>query len=1034
MNKNKIISSVFIVAAFWFVIAWAIVGNGTENGGFYPPFGLMIQSTAAIIPYIFLGTLLGLIAPFILRYIKLFFAVNSVYNKKVYVDDLWLSIGSMPVSRHSLYNRSENKPTALDDEPLANWFHKQNISEPYRALYIAVARILRENNYMPASHIKGGHGDANLEQHSINVLMAGINLLNNKWNMKTTIFGEKRPLPQGIINSEYGEYQSSTDPYTFTPETDPLALLCCFAHDIGKLESYAFNKSTGQVRLVRTTHDLEGGRIIASLPEFKRLNPDEQRTLSLAMSYYHHPRSMPANVGDRPRALTLFMRDADLSAGLAEGESEEMMLQSYAEDDGVFVDAAYVKRPQSLYYTMGANRVCPPKEVQAAAYQVFTYTLRKIFDNKKDDGTVKASSAVVLYNGIMYINDIALRTEAAQQALSRKDNLIDTTTSGQGNTSEFTKAVMWSLYRIGALIHTDDNGIRSPNQALLRITIGTKRNEGMYIGFKPKIVFPEFEADDLPPSSKTAVTHEFVISKCITFIPNIDNKPDRFVTRQEIELDGITSEEDPTTDTAATNAIAVSEASRQAPESNPENEGDDIAQSAIENQMDTSEIDALIFAKNSKETPIHDAAIPSISPVKDVNTTTQKDDKTKKSDGETDPTRSDQANTATTDSKDGGSVNSIALDKKDGEAYVDVAENPEAELEAEPAVEAAVVISETAMATPVEKLTKKKPKSDMPTKEPAVIPAKPQVAVSVKPVVLADTVAYFLKMTAAKTEFAYRHKIAKYAYKITRPDAITYFEHHGNDVVFEGENKGVLIKFFDATSILKAVSEADEKKPKTAKNVTIVNGNYVVRADVIKKLLSIDMGVNIVNGKWEKDSLLIPASESAPVEDTTPPSPTETATLQAVESPLSQPDAATAEMPSVHDMTTCADDEDIDSYSDSVSDDWQGDVVVENTENQAEITLSVAEMNALTLFNYLDQWKLIEDWADAYSYLSLLVVTESTSIKADTASLFEITEEFANRGETLINAAARISERIIHAPVEDMPDLKAGWYLLLEQK
>lgn len=146
---------------------------------------------------------------------------------------------------------------------------------PLEKLQVAVLELLKAHRTVPAS-IGHHHADATLADHSIAI-------------SKTLV--------------EYMQMKG-------WPE--PLARVAGLAHDLDKLLAYQ-EKSPGVwvKRKNATHHNTYSAYLVQQQPEFLALDEEDRFTLTMALRYYHHPKLLPKNAGDRVENLITALRHAD---------------------------------------------------------------------------------------------------------------------------------------------------------------------------------------------------------------------------------------------------------------------------------------------------------------------------------------------------------------------------------------------------------------------------------------------------------------------------------------------------------------------------------------------------------------------------------------------------------------------------------------------------------------------------------------------------------------------------------------------------
>ncbi len=108
---------------------------------------------------------------------------------------------------------------------------------------------------------------------------------------------------------------AAVDPVRIPP---PLAEAAALAHDLGKFLTFRFEGD----RWVRSTpdHPRMSALLLATLPEWPSLEPDEQEDLTLAVAFHHDPDAVPVAAGSRGRDLLALLQHADTNSRFAEHE------------------------------------------------------------------------------------------------------------------------------------------------------------------------------------------------------------------------------------------------------------------------------------------------------------------------------------------------------------------------------------------------------------------------------------------------------------------------------------------------------------------------------------------------------------------------------------------------------------------------------------------------------------------------------------------------------------------------------------------
>jgi hypothetical protein len=228
----------------------------------------------------------------------------------------------------------------IDRDWMDKWFQQYEGHHPeHAALMRAVARVLNSQPELPAAcrklaagtkayqygYDQHRHGDHTLLEHSWNCASVGIWLTKNGFQYDGVHFKDKYKNAVGFIGKKDGAYQ-------FKP-WDPLIGLICFAHDIGKTETFRMTKDK-KVEVIEPAHDSVGARMLARMDEFWALPFEDRMTLTLAIGHYHKPSEMPlrrdadsANkavaLSDRTMAMLNLVILSDEEAGSIENKKSE---------------------------------------------------------------------------------------------------------------------------------------------------------------------------------------------------------------------------------------------------------------------------------------------------------------------------------------------------------------------------------------------------------------------------------------------------------------------------------------------------------------------------------------------------------------------------------------------------------------------------------------------------------------------------------------------------------------------------------------
>ncbi len=492
MNSNKIISAIFKICLFWYVLLLFIFPVNSPNW-----FLVAMHDLVSGLESLLVGGLTGAVVAVIVHVTRVGHVAHSLIGEK----DEWIkfSIGKIPARRS--WKRDEK---AVCPEEFVKFLEGYKKTYPkHAALFETGIQIIAAYRHIPASVVPGGHGGASLETHSFNVLREALEIEPN-WVYK----GQ-------FTSSGYQTAAIQDKNYKFHP--DPLAPLCALLHDIGKIECYQIVDGTPTE--VKKRHDEEGAKILATLSEFRALSKEERNAMSVAVGYYHHPGSIPLNQPDRPRALAVFTLEADMLAGKKEGgyhetvthddaslavtvqagqsmQSAVMQAQDEITASGAVTEVLVDVLPENRREQFTANRHYPV-EVCTDALAVFIteYVKKPNFFGLKKDGKC-------------FCQDMKMRSHL--NAINRTKSFDDLHVHGDGKTSKltsFTLKVLWALHDRGALVTAIANADGteqkfSPNTAVFDINgislNGTERTTRFCIVFNADVSPLLDEIEDCP--------------------------------------------------------------------------------------------------------------------------------------------------------------------------------------------------------------------------------------------------------------------------------------------------------------------------------------------------------------------------------------------------------------------------------------------------------------------------------------------------------------------------------------------------------
>jgi len=372
------------------------------------------------------------------------------------------------------------------------WWAEYQKNHPAHARAMrAVIRLMAQYPGLPASPVPGGHGGASLIDHSVNVVNTMMELA-PKWSYR----GHKNK--KGEIT--FPLFDVTRIEHRFDHD-DPILPLAALAHDVGKVACYELQKD-GSVSEVKKNHDIEGARLLRTLPEIMSLPWKERVALLTACEYYHHIGSIPLSswIDDRARSLIELLIVADIETGRREGgmaalqeQAEERRLpagrpdfQATAENlGGAPEQATKNKHNPALNDSAGSSH--------GSALDL-TYSL--LLEPGRVNGSDTTKRIAWKYGDYLYINDAKLRN-AVDKRLGSSDYAP---LPQRGVMHPWTLELMELLANQGHLLQEVDGKKYSEKRAIFNTV------------------------SNVP--GKTEVEQKFVIVAQVAAFPGLENTPD----------------------------------------------------------------------------------------------------------------------------------------------------------------------------------------------------------------------------------------------------------------------------------------------------------------------------------------------------------------------------------------------------------------------------------------------------------------------------------------------------------------------------
>ena len=468
-KKNSLIKSHLIVLGFWFFVLFIGIH------------GLNLRILANTISYSLLvligGSICGILLWFMFSSARSNFLVES--GGKHSLRSANSTLGPLPQGRPPARGKVSDTKIATR---YRGWTDYQRQHPQHAQAFKAILAVMEAVPKLPASPVKGGHGDASLIEHSFNVVDTMLEMA-PKWVYRGHK-NKKGEISFPLLDNTKAEFRFDKD--------DPLPILAAFAHDIGKIACYRLNED-GSVTEVKKNHDVEGAKLLRTIPEVMNLPWADQMALLISCEYYHHIGSLPYStwIDDRARALIELLIAADIATGQREGG---LIIGEY-EDADIIVQAAQSAASQppapkqdDTSTTAAVSAVAlPPAALTTPAIAPdlsdedeelgFVYDLA--YSVLLEPGRINGGNATERigwkHGQWLYISDFKLRS-----AVARKTGDPSYTDSGhRGRMHSFTLSLMAELARRGHLLQEFEGKKYSEKRAIFttRSVITDKRTK-----------------------------------------------------------------------------------------------------------------------------------------------------------------------------------------------------------------------------------------------------------------------------------------------------------------------------------------------------------------------------------------------------------------------------------------------------------------------------------------------------------------------------------------------------------------------------
>lgn len=376
------------------------------------------------------------------------------------------------------------------------WWNAYSKSHPQHAeAFMAVFSVMYAEPRLPASPVPGGHGGATLIEHSFNVVDTMLQMA-PKWSYRGHR-NKRGEISFPLLDNTKMEFRFGSG--------DPIVPLAAFAHDIGKTACYKMNHQ-GSVTEVRKNHDIEGAKILRTLPEIMALPWKDRMAILIACEFYHHIGSLPYSmwIDDRARALIELLIAADIATGQREGglvssvyeDNDLVVPQSPPQGDGMGDSGEPIIAGEDCPITV-AEPVVVRESASAGLYgAALDLAYSALLEPGRVNGTNASTRVAWKHGDWLYISDAKLRAAVSTMTGDTGYNVLP----HRGNMHAFTLELMAQLAATNNLLQTHDGQKFSEKRALY-----TTRSS---------------------VSGKTPVESKFVLVANVKAFPGLENAAD----------------------------------------------------------------------------------------------------------------------------------------------------------------------------------------------------------------------------------------------------------------------------------------------------------------------------------------------------------------------------------------------------------------------------------------------------------------------------------------------------------------------------
>lgn len=290
--KNKLITSIVLVTTLWYLLLPILFGGNHE---------IHILAMTIPVSYLLLNAyikvIVGIVVGSACAYVFFLLERGNTLQTIMPKENRYIAstIGDTPErATGKKLNRTKKVTTMKKFPKLANFAeHYQKKYAQHYDLLLALLQTMDAYPKIPASPVPGGHGGLSLLDHSINVLLVG-------------------------LETKYAHVDFKNDSIYRLDDIDPIIPICLLGHDIGKITCYKIDNKSEKIIETNEKHDEVGAELIRNFPEIWNLADNDRLAIILTIGFYHHRHELVNWADERTKSVMEFLIEMDNKAGQLE--------------------------------------------------------------------------------------------------------------------------------------------------------------------------------------------------------------------------------------------------------------------------------------------------------------------------------------------------------------------------------------------------------------------------------------------------------------------------------------------------------------------------------------------------------------------------------------------------------------------------------------------------------------------------------------------------------------------------------------------